>query len=115
MPPLSKSLAGATLEPLVLSMLRTGPKYGFQLVQRARELVGDQVPWTNSKLYPILHRMEHDGWVESYWEPSESGPDRKYYRITEQGKLALVSVQQQWKDVNAIWAELWGPEVTYGL
>ena len=111
---LSKSLAGATLKPLILSMLMEGPKYGFQLVYRARQLYDGQVAWSNSKLYPILHRMEHDGWVESFWQASEEGPDRKYYRITEDGKKALATVQKQWKMVNDVWAELWGPETAAG-
>ncbi len=111
---LSKSLAGATLKPLILSMLMEGPKYGFQLVYRARQLYDGQVAWSNSKLYPILHRMEHDGWVESYWQASEEGPDRKYYRITEDGKKALAHVQQEWKMVNAVWAELWGQQTANG-
>lgn len=111
---LSKSLAGATLEPLILTMLSDGPKYGFQLVHRARTLYNDEVPWSNSKFYPILHRMEHDGWVESFWRESEEGPDRKYYRITAKGEKQLASLQKEWKTVNGIWANLWGPEVAFG-
>jgi len=111
---LSKSLAGATLKPLILSLLMDGPKYGFQLTYRARQLVEDRVPWSNSKLYPLLHRMEHDGWVEHYWEPSDSGPDRKYYRITKDGEKALQAVQKDWQFVNAVWSQLWGPEVAFG-
>ncbi len=110
---LSKSLASATLKPLVLSMLRDGPKYGFQLVYRARQLYDGQVPWSNSKLYPLLHRMEHDEWIESYWQKSSSGPDRKYYRITPVGVGVLESVQKEWKMVNAMWSELWGSEVAW--
>jgi len=111
---ISKSLASATMKPLVLSMLADGPKYGFQLVYRARQLYDGQVPWSNSKLYPLLHKMEHDGWVESYWQASESGPDRKYYKITADGVTALANVQNEWKMVNSIWRDLWGPEVAIG-
>lgn len=111
---LSKSLSGATLEPLILSLLTNGPRYGFQLVHRARQLYDGQVPWSNSKFYPILHRMEHDGWVRSYWKKSEEGPDRKYYEITPQGERELVSIQQEWKMVNAMWSNLWGKEVVFG-
>ena len=110
----SKSLASATLKPLILSLLADGPKYGFQLVYRARQLYEGQIPWSNSKLYPILHKLEHAGMVESYWQTSESGPDRKYYRITPSGKEALSREQQEWKLVNAIWKDLWGLEVVAG-
>lgn len=110
---LSKSLAGATLEPLILTLLTDGPKYGFQLVHRAKQLYHDKVPWTNSKFYPILHRMEHDGWVESFWRESEDGPNRKYYCLTTQGQQELASLQNEWKLVNAMWQSLWGPEIAF--
>jgi len=108
------SLASATLKPLVLSLLRDGPRYGFQLVYSARRLYNDRVPWSNSKLYPILHRMEHDGWIESFWKASPDGPDRKYYRITDRGLAALATIQGEWKTMNAIWQDLWGPEIAPG-
>lgn len=107
----SKSLAGATLKPLILSLLTEGPKYGFQLVFRARQLYDGQVPWSNSKLYPILHQMEHDKWIESYWKSSPTGPDRKYYKITPLGEKELVTVQAEWRKVHGIWAELWGKKI----
>ncbi len=111
---LSKSLLSATVTPLILSLLKEGPQYGFQLLFRARKLYHGQVPWSNSKLYPILHRMEHDNWIESYWQPSDSGPDRKYYRITQAGLERLAIAQKEWQFVNSMWSELWGPDVAAG-
>lgn len=107
---LSKSLLSATITPLVLSLLKERPQYGFQLLFRARKLYNGQVPWSNSKLYPILHRMEHDKWIESYWQSSDSGPDRKYYRITPAGLQKLAATQREWRLVNSVWSELWGAE-----
>ena len=75
---LSKPLIGAALKPLVLSLLADGPKYGFQITYSVRILANDQIKWSNSKLYPLLHKLEHDGFVESFWKPSKSGQDRKY-------------------------------------
>lgn len=110
----SKSLASATLQPLILSLLLEGPKYGFQLVFRARQLYNDQVPWSNSKLYPILHQMEHDQWIESYWKSSVTGPDRKYYKITPVGEQELQSIQSDWRKVHSMWADLWGADLARG-
>ena len=86
---LSKRLIGATLRPLVLSLLSDGPKYGFQITYSAKILADNQVNWSNSKLYPLLHKLEHEGLVESFWKPSTSGPDRKYYQLTAGGQTAL--------------------------
>ncbi len=108
---LSKPLIGAALKPLVLSLLADGPKYGFQITYNARILADDQVSWSNSKLYPLLHRLEHDGLVESFWRPSTTGPDRKYYQLTRAGRKALSAAKHEWKVMNAIFAKLWGPDL----
>lgn len=107
---LSKPLIGAALKPLILSLLADGPKYGFQIAYNVRVLADNQITWSNSKLYPLLHKLEHDGFVESYWEPSQTGPDRKYYRLTMGGKAELAREKQEWKTVHSMFASLWEPE-----
>ncbi len=109
---LSKPLIGAALKPLVLSLLADGPKYGFQITYNARILADNQISWSNSKLYPLLHRLEHDGLVESFWRPSATGPDRKYYKLTSDGRRALSSAKHEWKAMNAIFTRLWDPDLT---
>ena len=110
----SKRLLGASLNPLMLSLLADGPMYGYQIIHRARILSDNQIQWTNSKLYPLLHRMEYEGLVEAFWQPSESGPDRKYYKLTANGYKALDQAKQEWKAVNAIFAKLWGLDYSFG-
>ena len=109
---LSKPLVSATLKPLVLSMLADGPMYGFQITHRAKILADGEVQWSNSKLYPLLHKLEQQGLVEAFWKPSKTGPDRKYYRITPGGEAALATAKSEWLKVNAMFARLWGPEVS---
>jgi DNA-binding PadR family transcriptional regulator len=99
---LSKRLAGAALRPLVLSLLARGPKYGFQISYQIRTLLDDDIQLPNSKLYPMLHGLERDGAVESYWEPSEDGPDRKYYRLTESGRTELQAARAEWSRVHGV-------------
>lgn len=106
----SKPLIGAALKPLVLSLLADGPKYGFQITYNVKILADNQVGWSNSKLYPLLHRLEQDGLVESFWKPSDSGPDRKYYKLTPAGKKALAAAKNEWNEMNSIFARLWDPE-----
>ncbi len=110
----SKRLMAASLEPLMLSLLADGPKYGYEIIQRARRISDDRIKWSNSKLYPLLHKMEVDGLVEPFWKPSDSGPDRKYYRLTPKGHEALAAKQREWRSMNAIFAQLWGPELALG-
>ncbi|MEM6645711.1 MAG: PadR family transcriptional regulator [Bacteroidota bacterium] len=65
--------------------------------------------WSNSKLYPILHKMACDGLIDVYREPSESGPDRKYYCLTAQAQRALDAMKDEWWSMNAIFVSLWAP------
>ena len=109
---ISKPLIGAALKPLVLSLLVDGPKYGFQITYNVKILADNQVGWSNSKLYPLLHRLEHDGLVASFWQPSDSGPDRKYYKLTAAGKKELTAVKTEWKAMNTIFDRLWDPDFT---
>lgn len=110
----SKRLLAASLEPLMLSLLADGPKYGYEIIQRARRISNDQIRWSNSKLYPLLHRLECDGLVEAFWQPSDSGPDRKYYRLTPKGFKALAATKKEWRSMHAIFTRLWGPELAMG-
>ena len=108
----SKNLVAASLEPLLLTLLSEGEMYGYEIIQRVKELSSGKIRWTASKLYPLLHSLENDGLVEARWYPSESGPDRKYYRLTRNGAAALETTKREWLEVNAILARLWGPGFT---
>ena len=110
---LSRKLAAASHRPLLLSLLAAGPKYGFQLVHSIQILSDEALRLPNSKLYPLLHSLEHDRLVESYWEPSESGPDRKYYRITGEGARALATLQSEWKWMFSMLTRVWDGEVAF--
>lgn len=109
---LSRKLAAASHRPLILSLLEKGPKYGFQLVHSIQILSDDTLKLPNSKLYPLLHALEADGLVEAFWEPSETGPDRKYYRLTARGLTALERVRAEWKWMYTMLDGIWRGEAS---
>src|SRR6266566_4754787 len=76
---LAKELVAASTEPLILSLLSKGESYGYALIQEVKRLSGDKIEWTDGMLYPVLHRMEREGWIESRWSKAENGRKRKYY------------------------------------
>ena len=104
-----RTLASATLKPMVLSILDEGESYGYQLIRRIHALSDGEMEWTTGTLYPFLHGLENDGLVESYWQAVENAPRRKYYRLTPQGRDALALQKAHWTRVNRILAKLWGP------
>ena len=69
---------------------------GYALIQRVHELSAGQIEWTDGMLYPVLHRLEAQGYVQSRWRISESGRRRKYYALKAAGKKALEEQRQQW-------------------
>jgi len=104
---LSKELVAASTVPLVLSVLTAGESYGYELIQRVRELSGGQIEWTEGMLYPVLHWMQKEGLIEAEWREAETGRKRKYYRLQEQGRKALAEEQQQWMTVHTTLTQLW--------
>ena len=106
---ISRALATASLKPAVLSILKEGDSYGYQIIQRIQNLSNGEIKWTTGTLYPFLHSLEHDGLVLSYWQTVENAPRRKYYRLTPKGEKALIQEKQQWITVNQLLINLWGP------
>lgn len=104
---INKDLVAASSTPIVLAILAEGDSYGYAILQRVREMSGGHLEWTDGMLYPVLHRLERLGYVESRWEVAESGRRRKYYRITPRGRAQLAEELKQWQAVDATLRGLW--------
>jgi PadR family transcriptional regulator PadR len=104
---INKDLVAASSTPIVLAILAEGDSYGYAILQRVQELSGGRLEWTDGMLYPVLHRLERLGFVESRWETAESGRRRKYYRITRQGLAQLEEEHRQWEAVDETLRTLW--------
>ena len=96
---ITKDLVAASATPLVLGILDEGESYGYAILKQVNELSGGQLEWTDGLLYPLLHRLERLGHVESAWEGPPGGRRRKYYRITDQGRAELAEQRRQWAAV----------------
>ena len=83
---IGKDLVAASATPLILAILSEGESYGYAIIKRVAELSGGELQWTDGMLYPVLHRLERNGFVKAVWGQSESGRQRKYYRLTESGE-----------------------------
>ncbi|MBM4194276.1 MAG: PadR family transcriptional regulator [Gemmatimonadetes bacterium] len=105
---ISKDLTAASSTPIVLSILNDGDSYGYAILKRVRELSGGEIEWTDGMLYPVLHRLERLGHIKARWGESETGRQRKYYRITASGRAHLDEERRQWKVVNTTMRGIWG-------
>jgi DNA-binding PadR family transcriptional regulator len=104
---INKDLIAASSTPIVLAILAEGDSYGYAILQRVRELSGGRMTWTDGMLYPVLHRLERNGYVSARWESAETGRRRKYYQITPQGRAQLVEEHRQWQAVDATLRSIW--------
>ncbi|MGH3932040.1 MAG: PadR family transcriptional regulator [Pseudonocardiaceae bacterium] len=106
----AKDLVAASATPMVLGILAEGQSYGYAILRRITELSGGELDWTEGLLYPLLHRLERLGSVESSWQSVTGQRRRKYYRITGQGLGELAEQRRQWDTVVDTLKEIWlGP------
>jgi PadR family transcriptional regulator PadR len=89
-------LKGST-ETILLSLLSSRPMYGHELIREMDERTSGYFRFKEGTLYPALHRLERDGFIEGRWEPSPSGQSRRYYYITALGHRGLVSMLEEWQ------------------
>ena len=82
------------IEYCVLALLQSEDRYGFSIVRTLSE--ADGLVTSEGTVYPLLNRLRNDGLVDTYVRSSAEGPDRRYYRITKEGKVALRSFLIQW-------------------
>ena len=104
---LAKDMVAASAKPLLLSILAEGESYGYEIIQKVRELSGGQIQWSDGMLYPVLHRLERDGLIDSEWKEAESGRERKYYFLNSNGRKVLKTERQQWLTVHNTLSKLW--------
>lgn len=104
---LAKELVAASTQPLILSVLAQGESYGYALIQEVKRLSQDRIEWTDGMLYPVLHRMEREGWIQSRWGEAETGRKRKYYSLKPDGRRALKQQRDQWVTVSKLFKQLW--------
>lgn len=101
-----KSLLSGTTPLLVLSLLKDGDKYGYEMIEQLAARSDDTFLMKEGTLYPLLHAMEKEGLVRSYSKVSPCGRERKYYRLTPAGGERLSYKEQEWKlfseKVNAV-------------
>ncbi len=106
---ISKTLVAASTKPIILSILISGEDYGYQIIQRVKDISGGTLEWSDNMLYPVLRRLEKAGLLVSRWKTSKEGRLRRYYRITEKGREELDSERRQWMSVNQALSKLWKP------
>jgi PadR family transcriptional regulator PadR len=94
---IEKSLMSGSTPMLVLSLLKSGDMYGYEMVEELARRSDDTFQLKEGTLYPLLHTLEKEKLVMSYTQTAPNGRDRKYYRLTPAGGEYLKNKEQEWQ------------------
>ncbi|HLY20118.1 MAG TPA: PadR family transcriptional regulator [Bryobacteraceae bacterium] len=97
-------------ELLVLSLLEDQPRHGYDISKLIQIRSGGALRFHVTSLYPLLHRLEKQGWIEGLWVEKAEQRRRRYYKLTPLGLSELRAKQKSWKDFVAIVGRVTGME-----
>jgi transcriptional regulator len=89
-------LLQGTLDLLILKALSHGPRHGYGMIQRIRQLSDDMLAVEQGALYPALYRIEQKGCASSRWGVTETGRRAKFYALTRAGRKQLRVEEESW-------------------
>ncbi len=95
-----KGLLSGTTMLLLLSLLSEKDCYGYEIIKELKERSENVFQFKEGTLYPVLHKMESDGYVRSYSHEAENGRTRTYYTITRLGEEQLSSEREKWMEYS---------------
>ena len=94
--PRPSDLLQGTLDLLILQTIAREPLHGWGIAKRIQQLSKDVLSFGQGSLYPALHRLEQQGWIEAEWKDSELGRSAKFYALTPEGRKQLERELKSW-------------------
>ena len=94
---INKELLKGSTTVLILSLLNRKDMYGYEMIKEMEERSKNIFSFKEGTLYPILHSLENENYIEAYWDSSNGNRKRKYYKITPAGKKVLIEKEKEWK------------------
>jgi len=102
-------LLQGTLDLLILRTLQWGPQHGHGIGVAIRASSQQALQIDHGSLYPALHRLEKQGWLEAEWKLSDNKQRAKYYRLTASGRRHLLAERTRWSRFTEAIARVLGP------
>jgi PadR family transcriptional regulator PadR len=104
----NRELVKGSTSLLLLQLLEERDMYGYELVKELESRSGNEFSVKEGTLYPALHKLEKQEYIECYWKEQEKGPARKYYKITDAGKEMLLEKTREWNDFVSVMNKMMG-------
>jgi PadR family transcriptional regulator, regulatory protein PadR len=99
-------LLKGTLDLLILRTLELAPLHGAAIAERIAQITGGTFQVKAGSLFPALHRLEQEGWLDGSWETSPDGRRIKTYTLTKPGRRQLESEKANWRRIAAAMAQV---------
>jgi transcriptional regulator len=93
-------LIQGTLDLLILKTISLEPQHGWAIAKRIQQVSNEVLQVTQGALYPALHRLEQQGWLEAEWKLTETGREAKFYALTQAGRKQLEKELGQWERLS---------------
>jgi transcriptional regulator len=94
-------LIQGTLDLLILKTISSEPVHGWAIAKRVQQMSKEALQVQQGSLYPALHRLEQQGWIQSQTKPTDTGRIAKFYSLTRDGKKQLVKELEQWDRLSS--------------
>jgi transcriptional regulator len=101
MSPFNHELKKGSAELLILSILETRPRHGYEISKQIEERSGGVLRFHVATFYPLLYRMEKRGLLQGQWVEKPNQRRRRYYRLTRAGRRLLKEQRSMWKEFAA--------------
>jgi transcriptional regulator len=89
-----------TLDMLILKVVAAGPIHGYAISQRIQQISRDFFQVPQGSLYPALHRLEEQGWLDAQWKDTATGREAKFYALTRKGRKQLETEVTNWERLS---------------
>ena len=99
--PKPSDLLQGTLDLLILKSLAREPLHGWGIAKRIQSLSDEVLSVQQGSLYPALHRLEQQGWVDADWKNTELGRSAKFYALTRDGRKQLEVELENWRRLSS--------------
>ena len=91
-------LKKGVMDMLVLALLTQSDRYGYEIVST----ISEYIEISEGTIYPLFNRLKKEKYVETYLKESSTGPSRKYYHITANGRAAYNQMRQEWDEFSGV-------------
>jgi PadR family transcriptional regulator, regulatory protein PadR len=89
-----------TLDMLILKVVAAGPIHGYAISQRIQQISKDFFQVPQGSLYPALHRLEEQDWLDAQWKDTATGREAKFYTLTRKGRKQLDTEVTNWERLS---------------